>query len=161
MAYHIKLTGIGDPERPNQSPHPVYIDPSRVLVITRGVTRVTKQQSMDAHRQAMDALHAEVSGAVAQLNERQPKTVTDTLEDHEKDIKLVMEMRAVAQALSGAANLVGHYARQTECHPDTECTLVQLACGTGLEHGVMLACVYVQEAPDEVARLIDLAFKGP
>jgi len=148
----IKLTGIPHPDINGGKSAPVYIDPTRVLVITRATTRQAKYKSIEAHRQAMNSLHEEVQRVSGEL-QNIPGMFVET-EGDAKKIEGWAHVKEAAGALSAAYGLVARTQAEPEYHPDVECTNVSMACGTGLEHGVMLCRVDVVESPEEVAEKI-------
>jgi len=155
----IKLTGIPNPDINGGRSSPVYIDPTRVLLIEASITRPVKKGSGEAWRQAISSLHDEVLRVSAEAA-NPPSMVVDS-EQSERAINSYMRTREAAAALNAAHGLVARSSIEAY-HDEIACTCVSLACGTGLEHGVMLARVSVLESPEEIARLIGLdAVRAP
>lgn len=150
----IKLTGIPNPDVNGGKSQPVYIDGTRVLVIEPSAMRLLKKGSNEAWNQAMNSLHDEVQRIASELGTYPISMVVDS-EESEKRLNDWTRAKEAASSLSAAYGIVAKAGISAAHHPEIECTAVSLACGTGLEHGVMLCRVYVVESPEEVARMID------
>ncbi len=147
----IKLTGVSNPDLNGGNPAPVYIDASRVLLITPGYTRHAKIAAADRHREIYDRLR---EGA-----EKLSRKVGEYVPDMADKVALewLMQARAGAAEVNEAYQAWARAGRQDDFHPWVECTEVQLACGTALEHGVMLTRVWVTESADEVHKAVQEA----
>jgi hypothetical protein len=146
----LKLTGIGHPDIDEGRQEAVFIDPSRILVIERAHTAHLKERSSEEHRQALQQLWEEVQ----RVNDEavaMPRTLMPESEHEARQMDRWMSAREASASLNAAYGLVSRALNQPAYHPRIYCTCVQLACGTGLEHGVMLARVFVTETPEEVA----------
>lgn len=150
MTRLIKLTGVAHPDMNGGRPQPVYIDSTRVLSIAPAFVALHKEGAYERQRQAIESLHEEVSRVVSELNAQEPNFHPDN-EAEAAQTQTWMRAKDAAASLSAAANMCTKYANQTETHPRVPCTEVCLACGTGLEHGVMLMRVMVSETPEQVA----------
>lgn len=150
----IKLTGVAHPDLNGGRPAPVYIDASRVLLISAGHTRHAKLDSADRKRLIYDRL----SAAAFELSQK----VTDYVPDMADKVALdwMMNARAGAAAVNEAYRAWAHAGREEDFHPRVDCTEVQLACGTALEHGVMLTRVWVSESPEEVEEKVAKAISA-
>lgn len=151
----IKLTGVPHPDINGGLPWPVYIDASRVLMITRTRHQQVKLLNAGLKRELYDDLY----GATQRLTERLNKDFPSTI-DNEKAAGWAKDLHMLAHAVNEAASAWGRAFRNDDFHPDVECTELQLACGTALEHGVMLSRVWVSEAPEEVALALRRAKDG-
>lgn len=148
----IQLTGVPHPDINNGEQTPVFIDESRVLVIEQSTTQFTKRRSAEKYRQAVQGLHQEVERVRSELSETPP--MVPTTENEAEQIRRWVQAKDCAGALQAAYGLVANAANHVESHPPVDCTCVSLACGTGLEHGVMLSRVFVTESPAEVAHRV-------
>lgn len=146
----------------HQAPHPeaptpagtCLIDPTRILVVSRGSWIPPARAMTEARRQSIEALHDEVNRVIAEANTMPQVLAVENKEDEIK-AKRCIAYREAAQELTTAANLVYRVTNQVASHKEIDCTVVQLACGTGLEHGVMLANVFVVETPEEIALMLE------
>ena len=141
----IKLTGITNPRINNGQPYPVYIDPTRVLLITKVAQSTLTADAERARRVAADQLHEGAEKLAKMVAEYAPNMA---------DPVAVGWMRSCAAVAAAVNDAYHHYARAFNKEDYTEPTTfteIQLACGTALEHGVMLARVWVQEEPEAVA----------
>ena len=145
----IKLTALAHPDLAGGNPWPVYVDASRVLLITRSSHQFLKLGAADLKREVYDDLWAGARRLEKLLNEKMPDEI-----DTQEAAKWSKELRMLSSDIQTAYSAWGQAYRQDDLHPRVECTEVQLACGTALEHGVMLTRVMVTETPDEVVRLI-------
>lgn len=84
-----------------------------------------------------------------------PKTMTASTEAEAKQADRWLVAKEAAASLQAAYHMVSHAMRGPAYHPAIDCTVVQLACGTALEHGVMLARVFVTETPEEVVQMME------
>lgn len=148
----IRLTQVAHPDLNGGQSTPVFLRSEDVIVINRGQQTFTKMGSQEAHRQALESLHEEVQRINEEAN-RAPSMVPHDEEDAKK-IDRFMRVREAAAALNAAWGLIQRAASGPSYYPAIECTEVCLACGTALEHGVMLARIWVTETPEEVARAI-------
>ena len=69
-------------------------------------------------------------------------------------VEWMSRAREAASLVTQAHELWARSWKVEDQHPVQSCTEIQLACGTALEHGVMLARVWVSETPEEVAALV-------
>lgn len=159
MQAFVKLTQVQNLNRPDEVPTSCYLDPSRILVITREEINQRKEGSEEANRQALEILHQEVHRVGDELGAI--PTLTPEDEHQAKSVNRWAQAKDGAASLMAAYSEVSRTAAAPSYHKPIECTVVQLACGTGLEHGVMLARVYVRETPDEVVQLIGIALGWP
>lgn len=150
----IKLTAVPHPEINGGVSTQTYVDPSRIMLIDRGSTAFTKKKAREEYRQALGCLFDEVQRVAADAGALQ-KTVVPQSEEEARQVDRWMSAREVASALSAAYGLVSSASQSVGFYPDIDCTVIQLACGTALEHGVMLARVFVMESPEEVMQLIE------
>lgn len=74
--------------------------------------------------------------------------------DNQEAAKWAKEMHLLMHDVQACHAAWGQAYREDDYHPRLACTEVQLACGTALEHGVMLTRIMVTETPDEVATII-------
>ena len=144
----IKLTGLPHPDLNGGRHQPVYIDASRVLLIIQGWQQYPKIGSSERKHQLYSALYR----AASELGERVSGYIPSMSDP------VALQWMKVAQAAAGAVSDAyrawGAAYTQQDLHDRMECTEVQLACGTALEHGVMLTRVWVTESPQEVANII-------
>ncbi|HEX6992360.1 MAG TPA: hypothetical protein VF151_10760 [Gemmatimonadales bacterium] len=145
----IRLTAMRHPEI--EGDVPLYVDAYRIITIGRGETQFNKSTSIEAHRQAIESMWQEVQRIAEQLRQLVPTP------DTEEQMRAFVEMRECIASLNAAHAMVARYANDPERWPRQVATVIELACGTALEHGVMLARVWVEDPPDEVARLRDEA----
>ena len=141
----IKLTALTHPEVNGGTPYPVYVDASRVLLISRSSHQFLKMGAADLKREVYDDLWAGARRLEKLLNEKMPDEI-----DTQEAAKWAKEIRMLAREVQEAYSAWGQAYRQDDFYPRVECTEVQLACGTALEHGVMLTRVMVTETPEEV-----------
>lgn len=149
----LKLTGLSNPDNDQGRQSAVYIDASRILVIERGRLGFAKQGSIEANRQATEILHQEVHRIANELTARVPSMVPENDRDAER-VRMYMQAKDAAASLMAAFGEVSRTANSSDYYPAIDCTCISLACGTALEHGVMLSRVYVHETPEEVAEMI-------
>lgn len=148
----LRLTGVPHPDVNEGKSSPIYVDPTRVLVIETSVTRFAKKGSQEAWRQAANSLHEEVIRVAAEAS-NPPSMVVDSQES-EQALNSYVRTREAAASLNAAYGLLTKAGIDCAWHEEIPCTVVSLACGTGLEYGVMLCRVNVMEPPEEVARLV-------
>jgi hypothetical protein len=144
----IKLTGVPHPDLNGGKPQPIYIDASRVLLIIQGHQRYPKIEAVERGRELLDQLWRLSADLARRANEYIPD-FTDPVA-----MEWVKKIATAAMAVNDAYGSWAKSYQQGDYHPMVECTEVQLACGTALEHGVMLTRVWVSESPDEVAVLV-------
>lgn len=144
----LRLTAIPHPDINDGESFPIYVEPTRILVIERGTHQFTKTRSAEQFRQNVQSLHEEVHRIIGELA-KAPSMTPETATEAEL-VRHWVQIKDAAGALHAAYNLVAGAANSPQYHPLVHCTVVQLACGTGLEHGVMLARVYVTETPKEI-----------
>lgn len=152
----VKLTGIPHPEINGGVPWSVYVDPTRVLLITRATHRQTKLLAAEERR----ALYDDMRGNVEQLNLLLTKKWPNEI-DTQQASERAKELHMMANAVNDACVNWSRSYRAEEVHPAIECTELQLACGTGMEHGVMLARVWVSESPEQVAAKLTFRALSP
>jgi hypothetical protein len=143
----IKLTGVPHPDLNGGKPQPVYIDASRVLLICQGHFQYPKIGAVEENQERMMALWRGVNRLADKTNDYIPDFHDPVA------VKWLQEVRAASALVSNAYADV-RKADPNVFHPRMECTEVQLACGTALEHGVMLTRVWVSETPEEVAEAV-------
>lgn len=141
----IKLTGVPHPDLNDGKPQAVYIDASRVLLIARGHHQFPKIGSIESRQELARTMYAASCKLSDKVNEYIP-TMTDPVA-----VDWMMNIRGVATDVQNAYQKWSYVSRESDFHPRMECTEVQLACGTALEHGVMLTRVWVNESPEDVA----------
>ncbi len=144
----IKLTAASNPDIDNGMPAPVYVDATRILCIQLASVQFIKQTSVDAKQKLSHQLWAAAEKLVDKVGSYIPD-MTNPLA-----VEWMSRARETAQMVNQAYSLWSKAANQPETYPRQMCTEIQLACGTALEHGVMLARVQVQESPEDVYRLI-------
>lgn len=149
----IKLTAVPHPDLNGGKPWPIYVDPRHVLFITRTVHHHVKLMHGDLKREVADDLYEHAQRLNKLLSEKWPNAI-DTSEAADWAKKLHMAGHAVNEAYQVWARAY----REQDLHPRVECTEIQLACGTALEHGVMLARTWVTESPEQVADLVEGPF---
>lgn len=151
----IKLTGVPHPDLNGGVGQPVYIDASRVLLITQGHHQYPKIGAVERKQELATKLYAASCALMDHVNAYVPKM------DDPVAVEWMMTARASAMEVQNAYQKFSYVYRDRDYHPRVDCTEVQLACGTALEHGVMLTRVWVAESPEEVAdkvqRVIDFA----
>ena len=147
----IKLTAVPNPDIEDGREHAVYIDASRVLFITRGSVQFTKVASGQARRAAYDQLWKGVQILSEQVGAYIPD-MSDPVA-----VGWFTRARETVQQVSNAYSLWSKAYGHLDSYPRQPCTEVQLACGTALEHGVMLTRVWVKESPEEVYEAITTA----
>lgn len=156
----IKLTCVPHPDIDDGKPRTIYVDPTRILTIERARTSLVKEGSQEQHRQAIQGLFEEVERIVAEASTMK-KTMVPTSEEEARWADQWMFARESAAALQSAYQIVARVASGPAYYPRVDCTVVSMACGTGLEHGVMLARAEVTETPEEIAALMERATLCP
>jgi hypothetical protein len=73
----------------------------------------------------------------------------------------MVQLRNGLGLLNSAYENLNRIARDPEFYERETVTAISLACGTGLEHGVMLEKIWVIETPAEVADAIARAKQPP
>lgn len=144
----IKLYSLPHPDLNGGRSQPVYIDASRVLLITRSHHQHPKIGAIEAAQELHRKLYEGTEKLNAMVNGYVPKMDDPTAVGWMRVANNTAHEVCEAYRLFGAAKGMGAY------HPMVECTEVQLACGTALEHGVMLTRVWVTESPEQVADLV-------
>jgi len=147
----IKLTAVPNPDIEDGREHPVYIDASRVLFITRESVQFTKLASGEERRAAYDQLWKGVQILTEQVGAYIPN-MSDPVA-----VGWFTRARETVQQVSNAYAMWSRAYTNLDNYPRQSCTEVQLACGTALEHGVMLTRVWVKESPEEVYDAITTA----
>lgn len=144
----IKLTGMAHPDL--NGANAVYVDASRVLLICPGYFEPMRLDEVNRRKQitaqiwaAAESLHEKVHGYIPDM--------TDPVA-----IQWMQTARAGCSEVSEAYRAINRLGPESY-HPRLECTEVQLACGTALEHGVMLTRVWVKETPEEVSEKVAVA----
>lgn len=140
----IKLTGIPHPDLNGGKPQPVYIDASRVLLISQGHHQYPKLGSIERNTDRHKEMITGADKLATMVNDYVP-SMSDPIA-----VEWMTRARGVAQEVVSAVNAYGKWSRTEDYHPRVDCTEVQLACGTALEHGVMLTRVWVSETPEQV-----------
>jgi enamine deaminase RidA (YjgF/YER057c/UK114 family) len=141
----IKLQGVPHPDLNGGKPQAVYIDASRVLLIIQGHVSHPKIGSVENQRDLYDQLHEASERLNRTINEYIPN-MTDPVA-----VEWVRTINGMGAAVNDAYHHWGQAYRQGKYHPSVDCTEVQLACGTALEHGVMLTRVWVSDSVEDVA----------
>jgi hypothetical protein len=147
----IKLTGVPHPDLNGGKPQPIYIDASRVLLIIQGHQTYPKIGSIEANREAYEKMARFAHELATKVNDYTPDMMDPAA------VAWLRTMSGAAQELSHAAHEWGRAYSVGNFHPMIECTEVQLACGTALEHGVMLTRVWVSETPEQVYAIVQWA----
>jgi hypothetical protein len=151
----IKLTGIPHPDLNGGRPNAVYIDASRVLLIIQGHCQHAKISSIEQKQEEYGKLRAGAMRLTAVVDGYMPKM------DDPLAVGWMRTAQMAAHAVTEAAREWHNWIRENDYHPRVDCTEVQLACGTALEHGVMLTRVWVSETPEQVADLVAGPFAKP
>jgi len=149
----IKLTSVPNPDLNGGQSQPCYIDASRVLLITQGSFRFAKADSVEAKRKLADDLY----GAAMKLSDAvggYTPSMTDPVA-----VEWMQRARETSSLVTKAYTDWSRSWNVDDQHPRVDCTEVQLACGTALEHGVMLIRVWVTERPEEVAHRVENAMR--
>lgn len=144
----IKLTGVPHPDLNGGKAQSVYIDASRVLLICQSHVEHPKIGSVEEQRD----LHVRIWEAAMTLSQKVCAYVPDMTDP--VAVGWMKTATAASHAVNSASNAIQHVSGRSALHPSVDCTEVQLACGTALEHGVMLTRVWVSESPEEVANKI-------
>ena len=150
----IKLTTVPHPDLNDGKPQPCYIDASRVLLIIQGHCQHPKIGSIERNQETYAKLRAGAEKLAQIVNDYVPK-----MEDPVA-VEWMMKARATAGAVNEAVHTWGQGGREQDYHPRVDCTEVQLACGTALEHGVMLTRVWVSETPEQVYNAVQKVVMG-
>ena len=148
----IKLTSVAHPDLNGGEPQPVYIDASRVLLIIQGHCQHPKLGSVERNREAYERLSKVSHEFATKVNQYEVPNLHDPAA-----VSWMKQISGMSGELAHAANEWGRAYQIGAYHPRVDCTEVQLACGTALEHGVMLTRVWVSESPEEVCRAIEAA----
>lgn len=151
MTTLIKLTNVPHPDIEEGKPQPVYVDASRILSISRARFAYAKEESIERHRKATWAFWEAVEKLQRQTLNQQPN-----MEDPAAATWMV-QLRNGLGLLTGAYENLNRISREPEYYERDTVTMISLACGTGLEHGVMLEKIWVVETPAEVADAINQA----
>lgn len=144
----IQLTSVAHPDLNEGKPQAVFIDASRVLLIVQGHCQHPKIGSIERHRELFDKLYR-LSSELAEKSNGYVPNMHDPVA-----VEWMSTARSAANAVTDAYRSWGAAYSQQDFHPRADCTEVQLACGTALEHGVMLTRVWVSEPTEEVARRV-------
>jgi hypothetical protein len=144
----IKLTAIINPDVDGGTPAPCYVDATRILWIGRSQVQFTKRDSIEEKKRLHDKLYAAAVALWKHVGEYIP-SMTDPVA-----VEWMSRARESASIVTQAHELWARSWKVEDQHPAQSCTEIQLACGTALEHGVMLARVWVSETPEEVAALV-------
>ena len=144
----IKLTGVPHPDLNGGKAQPVYIDASRVLLICQGHVTYPKIGAVERNRALYDDLYRGACTLAEKVNGYIPQ-MTDPVA-----VGWMKTANAAAVAVNEAYAAWGRAYNEGNYHPRVDCTEVQLACGTALEHGVMLTRVWISEPVDFVAELV-------
>lgn len=144
----LKLTAASNPDIDGGMPYPVYVDATRILCIQRASIQFTKQEGIERKQKLSHELWAAAEKLVDHVGVYIPNMTDPTA------VEWMSRAREASQMVNQAYSLWSKAANQPESYPRQMCTEIQLACGTALEHGVMLARVYVQESPEDIYRLI-------
>jgi hypothetical protein len=141
----IRLTALPHPDLNGGKPWPVYVDRSRVLLITRSWHQHVKIAHGDVKREVYDDLYSGARRLAKMVNDEMPMAIDD-----ERTAKWAKEMHALCHDVNECYQAWGRSFRAEDFYERVECTEVQLACGTALEHGVMLTRVWVTDSPEDV-----------
>lgn len=145
----LKLTTPTIPGEPAKS-STCYVDTRHIIMIVREQFEPVRRSVLDDRAAAMDRLF---NGATMLA-----KMVTDYVPPMNDPVAVqwMLKCKEVASAVSAAYGHAQHAMREdTPRHPPQEVTVVHLGCGTALEHGVMLAKVWVVETPEEIVAAIE------
>lgn len=140
----IKLTAVPNPDIDEGATSPCYVDATRIIAITRSFVEFRKIESVQRKRRLHDQLYAAAVALWDEVGEYIPK-MTDPLA-----VEWMQRARETASKVTQAHEIWGRAYREEDVYPAKMCTELQLACGTALEHGVMLARVWVSETPEQV-----------
>jgi len=144
----IKLTAVSNPDIDDGVPCAIYVDATRVLGIQRASVQFMKQWSVDEKQKLQHDLWSATEKLVDHVGQYIPDMTDPTA------VEWMSRARETSQMVNHAYSLWSKAAIHPEHYPRVMCTELQLACGTALEHGVMLARVYVQESPEEVYEIL-------
>ena len=144
----IKLTALPHPDLNDGQPQPCYIDASRVLLIVRGHFQHPKIGSVENRQKLAQDLYNAACNLSDHVGQYLPRM------DDPVAVGWMHTARVAASEVQNAYQKMTYISRSDDYHPRVECTEVQLACGTALEHGVMLTRVWVMERPEEVAHRV-------
>lgn len=145
----VKLTGVPHPDLNGGKPQAVYIDASRVLLITQGHHQFPKIGSIERKQELAQKFY----DAACNLSDHVGKYLPAM--DDPVALGWMNTARVTATEVQNAYQKYSYLSRSEDYHPRVDCTEVQLACGTALEHGVMLTRVWVSESPEEVSRILN------
>lgn len=144
----IKLTQLAHPDLNGGRPQPCYIDASRVLLICQGHFQYPKIGVAERNKELYDSFYNGVNKLADMVNDYIPP-MTDPVA-----VGWMKTIQTASMEVQAAYRLWGSSYNRQDYHPRMECTEVQLACGTALEHGVMLTRVWVTETPEQVEEKI-------
>lgn len=145
----IKLTAAPHPDLNGGLPWPTYIDASRILSIGRAMHQFARLDRQMLKTECYDEMYFGIQRLVKLLGEKLPTEI-----DTQEAAKWAKELHMASHEVQSAYQVWGRAFNTQDLHPSVECTEIQLACGTALEHGVMLARHWVTESPEEVAEAI-------
>lgn len=155
MKRMIKLTGVNAPERANEAPGSIYVDPDAIITICTAFQRFERRQDREQQIAATKSLWEEVERVTAALaGGEAPKLTVESQVDADR-LQGWANARQAAADLTAAARLVDNYANRASYTEPMRCTEIALSCGTAIEHGVMLSRLWVRETPEEVVGIID------
>lgn len=144
----IRLTQVPHPDLADGKPQPCYVDASRILLITRGTIAHPKKASNQDRRAWLERLWQGSRKLSDMTNDYLPAM------DDPAAVSWMVNARDTAAQVRAAYDATGKAYDKGDYWPEQECTEISMACGTALEHGVMLSRVWVSETPEEVAALL-------
>ena len=153
----LKLTAIPHPDINAGQPYPVYVDPSQVVLIEKTKTRQQRFDWEDAQSDAARSFWDEVQRCTGEVSASMPTNfMPDDGQEAQKfgdEMKRWATRRDIAASIHAAYGIINSLAQQPARYPSLECTVIQLAVPNA--RFTMLPAIYVQETPEQVARLID------
>lgn len=145
----IELTGVPHSDVDDGKPQKVFIDPSRILLVNRTKLAHAKEGSIENRRQMAEDLRNATRALLEKVHGYQPD-MTDPVA-----LSWMMQAKTAAGEVQAAFLDWSKAFVEQDYYPMVACTEISMACGTGLEHGVMLAKVWVSETPEQVAHIIN------
>lgn len=146
----LKLTSPEVPGEPAKN-RTCYVDPRHIIMITREMFEPVKRKVLEERNETIEDLWR---------GTRQLATIVSGYMPSMDDPTAVGWMVQAKEAANHVGAIYTELNRvhkgETPRHPAQEVTVVHLGCGTALEHGVMLAKVWVVETPEEIASVLDV-----
>lgn len=146
----IKLSGVPHPDLNGGKAQPVFIDASRVLLISGGYQQHPKIGAIELKREVYDDLYSGIQRLTKMIQDKTPAEI-----DTQQTAAWAKDMHMLAHELQDAYGAWARAYRTEDYYPRLDCTEVHLACGTALEQGVMLTRVWVTESPEHVYSLVE------